>query len=82
MVHVFEINELSQRNVYPVPGKIALMDIVDTQWKDHLLTLGHLKEGIGLRGYGQKDPLVEFKKETFTLFEVEGARGQRQNAVT
>ena len=46
-----------------------VLDIVDTQWKDHLLTLDHLKEGIGLRGYGQKDPLVEFKKEAFTLFE-------------
>ena len=46
-----------------------LLDIVDAQWKDHLLTLDHLKEGIGLRGYGQKDPLVEFKKEDFTLFE-------------
>jgi len=46
-----------------------ILDIVDTQWKDHLLTLDHLKEGIGLRGYGQKDPLVEFKKEAFLLFE-------------
>jgi preprotein translocase subunit SecA len=46
-----------------------LLDIVDAQWKDHLLTLDHLKEGIGLRGYGQKDPLVEFKKEAFILFE-------------
>ncbi|HLJ24095.1 MAG TPA: preprotein translocase subunit SecA [Candidatus Acidoferrales bacterium] len=46
-----------------------ILDIVDTQWKDHLLTLDHLKEGIGLRGYGQKDPLVEFKKEAFVLFE-------------
>jgi preprotein translocase subunit SecA len=46
-----------------------LLDIVDGQWKDHLLTLDHLKEGIGLRGYGQKDPLVEFKKEAFILFE-------------
>jgi preprotein translocase subunit SecA len=46
-----------------------LLDIVDAQWKDHLLTLDHLKEGIGLRGYGQKDPLVEFKKEAFSLFE-------------
>jgi preprotein translocase subunit SecA len=46
-----------------------ILDIVDTQWKYHLLTLDHLKEGIGLRGYGQKDPLVEFKKEAFTLFE-------------
>ncbi len=46
-----------------------LLDIVDGQWKDHLLTLDHLKEGIGLRGYGQKDPLVEFKREAFVLFE-------------
>ncbi len=46
-----------------------LLDIVDAQWKDHLLTLDHLKEGIGLRGYGQLDPLVEFKKEAFTLFD-------------
>ncbi len=46
-----------------------LLDIVDAQWKDHLLTIDHLKEGIGLRGYGQKDPVVEFKKEAFTLFE-------------
>ena len=46
-----------------------LLDIVDAQWKDHLLTLDHLKEGIGLRGYGQKDPLVEFKKEAFVLFD-------------
>jgi preprotein translocase subunit SecA len=46
-----------------------ILDIVDSQWKDHLLSLDHLKEGIGLRGYGQKDPLVEFKKEAFVLFE-------------
>jgi preprotein translocase subunit SecA len=46
-----------------------LLDIVDAQWKDHLLSLDHLKEGIGLRGYAQKDPLVEFKKEAFTLFD-------------
>ena len=46
-----------------------VLDVVDNQWKDHLLTLDHLKEGINLRGYGQKDPLVEFKKEAFTLFE-------------
>jgi preprotein translocase subunit SecA len=46
-----------------------LLDIVDGQWKDHLLSLDHLKEGIGLRGYAQKDPLVEFKKEAFTLFD-------------
>jgi len=42
---------------------------VDRQWKDHLYSLDHLKEGIGLRGYGQKDPLVEYKKESFELFQ-------------
>jgi preprotein translocase subunit SecA len=42
---------------------------VDTQWKDHLYSLDHLKEGIGLRGYGQRDPLVEYKKESFALFQ-------------
>jgi preprotein translocase subunit SecA len=49
--------------------RIIMLNIVDAQWKDHLLALDHLKEGIGLRGYGQKDPLVEYKKESFTLFE-------------
>jgi preprotein translocase subunit SecA len=46
-----------------------VLDVVDTQWKDHLLSLDHLKEGIGLRGYAQKDPIVEFKKEAFVMFE-------------
>jgi preprotein translocase subunit SecA len=46
-----------------------ILDVVDSQWKDHLLSLDHLKEGIGLRGYAQKDPIVEFKKEAFGLFE-------------
>jgi preprotein translocase subunit SecA len=46
-----------------------MLQIVDAQWKDHLYSLDHLKEGIGLRGYGQRDPLVEYKKESFTLFQ-------------
>ncbi len=46
-----------------------MLQTVDTLWKDHLLDLDHLKEGIGLRGYGQRDPLVEYKKESFQLFE-------------
>ena len=46
-----------------------MLQTVDTLWKDHLLALDHLKEGIGLRGYGQRDPLVEYKKESFQLFE-------------
>jgi preprotein translocase subunit SecA len=46
-----------------------MLQIVDQQWKDHLYSLDHLKEGIGLRGYGQRDPLVEYKKESFSLFQ-------------
>jgi preprotein translocase subunit SecA len=46
-----------------------MLQIVDAQWKDHLYSLDHLKEGIGLRGYGQRDPLVEYKKESFKLFQ-------------
>jgi preprotein translocase subunit SecA len=51
-----------------------MLQIVDAQWKDHLYGLDHLKEGIGLRGYGQRDPLVEYKKESFTLFQAMKAR--------
>jgi preprotein translocase subunit SecA len=51
-----------------------MLQIVDTQWKDHLFSLDHLKEGIGLRGYGQRDPLVEYKKESFDLFQDMKAR--------
>ena len=49
--------------------RIVMLNVIDQQWKDHLLSMDHLKEGIGLRGYGQKDPLVEYKKESFILFE-------------
>ena len=55
-----------------------MLQIVDAQWKDHLYSLDHLKEGIGLRGYGQRDPLVEYKKESFALFSAdEGPRRGR-----
>jgi preprotein translocase subunit SecA len=49
--------------------RFVMLETVDRQWKDHLYSLDHLKEGIGLRGYGQKDPLVEYKKESFALFQ-------------
>lgn len=49
--------------------KMLLLQVVDTQWKDHLLAMDHLREGIGLRGYGQRDPLTEYKKEAFNIFE-------------
>ncbi len=45
-----------------------LLQIIDHAWKDHLLAMDHLKEGIGLRAYGQKDPLVEYKRESFDMF--------------
>jgi preprotein translocase subunit SecA len=49
--------------------RMIMLQLLDQQWKDHLLSMDHLKEGIGLRGYGQKDPLVEYKKESFQLFQ-------------
>jgi preprotein translocase subunit SecA len=49
--------------------RMIMLSVIDTQWKDHLLNMDHLKEGIGLRGYGQHDPLVEYKRESFDMFE-------------
>jgi preprotein translocase subunit SecA len=48
--------------------KMFLLSTVDALWKDHLLSMDHLKEGIGLRGYGQKDPLKEYQREGFEMF--------------
>jgi len=49
--------------------KVILLQAIDSNWKDHLLSMDHLKEGIGLRGYGQRDPLIEYKKEAFDMFQ-------------
>jgi preprotein translocase subunit SecA len=49
--------------------RMLMLQLIDQQWKDHLLSMDHLKEGISLRGYGQKDPLIEYKKESFVLFQ-------------
>jgi preprotein translocase SecA subunit len=49
--------------------KIIMLQTIDSLWKDHLLNMDHLKEGIGLRGYGQKNPLQEYQKEGFEMFE-------------
>jgi len=54
--------------------RMLMLQVVDAQWKDHLLAMDHLKEGIGLRGYGQKDPLIEYKREGFEMFEAMEAR--------
>ncbi len=60
-----EINgEDAQRHL----ERVVLLQMVDTHWKDNLLSMDHLKEGIGLRGYGQKNPLDEYKKEGYNLF--------------
>jgi preprotein translocase subunit SecA len=48
--------------------RMVMLQMVDGLWKDHLLQMDHLKEGIGLRGYGQKNPLLEYKREGYTLF--------------
>ena len=49
--------------------RMIMLSVIDQQWKDHLLSMDHLKEGIGLRGYGQHDPLVEYKRESYDMFE-------------
>jgi preprotein translocase subunit SecA len=62
------------REILQRVARDVMLQIVDQQWKDHLYSLDHLKEGIGLRGYGQRDPLVEYKKESFDLFQAMKAR--------
>ena len=49
--------------------RMIMLSVIDAQWKDHLLSMDHLKEGINLRGYGQHDPLVEYKRESYDMFE-------------
>ncbi len=48
--------------------KVIMLQSIDTQWKENLLAMDHLKEGIGLRGYGQKDPVREYQKEGYDMF--------------
>ena len=60
--------------------KIIMLQTIDGLWKDHLLNMDHLKEGIGLRGYGQKNPLQEYQKEGFNMFE-EMARRIQEDVV-
>ncbi len=65
--------EEKERLLGPAPmrefERIIMLQIIDSQWKDHLLGMDYLKEGIGLRGYGQRDPLVEYKKESYEMFQ-------------
>ena len=60
--------------------RIVMLSVLDGLWKDHLLAMDHLKEGIGLRGYAQQDPLVAYKKESFDMFEAMMNRFQEDSA--
>jgi preprotein translocase subunit SecA len=60
--------------------RIVMLSVLDGLWKEHLLNMDHLKEGIGLRSYAQVDPLVEYKKESFTMFETMMMRFQEDTA--
>jgi len=60
--------------------RMIMLSVLDAQWKDHLRDMDHLKEGIGLRGYGQHDPLVEYKRESFDMFEAMMQRFQEETA--
>ena len=59
--------------------RMIMLQVLDVQWKDHLWALDHLKEGIGLRGYGQRDPLIEYKKESFEMFASLNERREEEN---
>ena len=60
--------------------RVVMLSVLDGLWKEHLLAMDHLKEGIGLRGYAQQDPLVEYKKESFGMFEAMMLRFQEDTA--
>ncbi len=60
--------------------RMIMLSVIDGQWKDHLLSMDHLKEGINLRGYGQHDPLVEYKRESYDMFEEMMQRFQEETA--
>ena len=60
--------------------RMIMLSVLDSQLKDHLRDMDRLKEGIGLRGYGQHDPLVEYKRESFDMFEAMMTRFQEETA--
>ena len=77
---VNEIKNLSNNNInlkkteyseelFSLAQKSLLLQIIDKSWKEHLFSLDHLRQGISLRAYGQKDPLNEYKQEAFLMFE-------------
>ena len=67
--HMAEKEERATSQVQRFAEKSILLQLLDREWKDHLLALDHLRHGIGLRAYGQRDPLNEYKREAFEMFE-------------
>lgn len=67
--HVYEAQKKEMGPYFEQVQKMILLQSIDSKWKEHLLVIDKLKEGIGLRGYAQKDPLIEYKKEAFMAFE-------------
>lgn len=75
--------EGDKKEVVKDAHKWVMLETIDQSWKQHMLNLDHLKEGIGLRGWGQKNPLIEYKREAFAMFEdtMRGIRGDIVNSV-
>lgn len=67
--HVFDRQKETMGSFFEQVQKMILLQSIDHHWKNHLYVIDKLKEGIGLRGYAQKDPLIEYKKEAFMAFE-------------
>lgn len=66
---IYEGQKVDMGSYFEQVQKMILLQSIDSKWKEHLLVIDKLKEGIGLRGYAQKDPLIEYKKEAFMAFE-------------
>ena len=64
-----KINEKFEPDQFKEAQKWIMLEAIDQAWKQHMINIDHLKEGIGLRGWGQKNPLIEYKKEAFEMFE-------------
>ncbi len=64
-----KVKKIGNEEMFKMHERFVALQFLDRHWKDHLLNMDHLKDAIGLRGYGQKDPIIEYKKESYALFE-------------
>lgn len=74
------LHENKDLTIFEQAEKWLILETIDQSWKQHMLNLDHLKEGIGLRGWGQKNPLIEYKREAFNMFK-EMMNGIRQSVI-